>query len=92
MTVAPLPDQASDAPAGRPSGTAAGHHGDRAAESFGTVAELARQLGLSELSMGMSEDLEQAVEAGTTMIRVGRALFGERHGQGPREPASGLQQ
>jgi pyridoxal phosphate enzyme (YggS family) len=33
---------------------------------------------MSELSMGMSGDFEIAVEEGTTMIRVGSALFGER--------------
>jgi pyridoxal phosphate enzyme (YggS family) len=33
---------------------------------------------MRELSMGMSEDLEVAVEEGATLIRVGRALFGER--------------
>lgn len=33
---------------------------------------------LSELSMGMSGDLERAIEEGSTMIRVGTALFGER--------------
>jgi len=33
---------------------------------------------LKELSMGMSGDLELAIEAGTTCIRVGSALFGER--------------
>ena len=33
---------------------------------------------LPELSMGMSDDLELAVEAGSTMIRVGTFLFGER--------------
>jgi pyridoxal phosphate enzyme (YggS family) len=32
-----------------------------------------------ELSMGMSDDFELAVEAGATIVRVGRALFGERH-------------
>lgn len=31
-----------------------------------------------ELSMGMSDDFEVAVEEGATMVRVGRALFGER--------------
>ncbi len=31
-----------------------------------------------ELSMGMSDDYEIAVEEGATMVRVGRALFGER--------------
>ena len=31
------------------------------------------------LSMGMSEDLEAAVASGTTMVRVGRAIFGARN-------------
>lgn len=35
-------------------------------------------LPLAELSMGMSHDLEAAVAAGTTMLRIGTALFGER--------------
>jgi pyridoxal phosphate enzyme (YggS family) len=35
-------------------------------------------LALDELSMGMSEDFGLAVEEGATMIRVGRAIFGER--------------
>jgi pyridoxal phosphate enzyme (YggS family) len=33
---------------------------------------------LPELSMGMSDDFEVAVEEGATLVRVGRALFGER--------------
>ena len=33
---------------------------------------------VSELSMGMSEDLEAAVEEGATMVRVGSAIFGPR--------------
>lgn len=32
----------------------------------------------TELSMGMSDDFEQAVEEGATMVRIGRALFGPR--------------
>ena len=35
-------------------------------------------LRLPELSMGMSGDLEQAIAAGATCVRVGSALFGER--------------
>jgi hypothetical protein len=46
--------------------------------AFATVGRLADQLGLAERSMGMSDDLEAAVAAGSTMVRVGRALFGER--------------
>jgi uncharacterized pyridoxal phosphate-containing UPF0001 family protein len=49
-----------------------------AADAFATVAGLAATLGLGELSMGMSHDLEEAVAAGSTMIRIGTALFGER--------------
>jgi len=37
-------------------------------------------LALSELSMGMTDDFEVAVEEGATMVRVGRAVFGERVG------------
>ena len=37
-----------------------------------------RSAALNELSMGMSGDLEHAVAAGSTMIRVGTALFGAR--------------
>lgn len=33
---------------------------------------------LDTLSMGMSDDLEAAVAAGSTMVRVGRAVFGDR--------------
>jgi pyridoxal phosphate enzyme (YggS family) len=33
----------------------------------------------AELSMGMSDDFEIAIEEGSTIVRVGRALFGERH-------------
>ena len=33
---------------------------------------------LSELSMGMSTDFEVAIEEGATMVRIGRAIFGER--------------
>ena len=33
---------------------------------------------LSELSMGMSQDFEVAVEEGATMVRVGSAIFGNR--------------
>jgi uncharacterized pyridoxal phosphate-containing UPF0001 family protein len=33
--------------------------------------------GLEELSMGMSEDFEVAVEEGATLVRVGRAIFRE---------------
>jgi pyridoxal phosphate enzyme (YggS family) len=41
-------------------------------------AALRTGLPLAELSMGMSDDFEVAVEEGATLIRVGRAIFGER--------------
>ncbi len=47
--------------------------------TFALVRELGEGLGLEELSMGMSGDFEAAVEEGATIVRVGRALFGERH-------------
>ena len=49
-----------------------------AAACFGLLRDLADDLGLPERSMGMSEDLEEAVAAGATMVRIGTALFGPR--------------
>ena len=45
---------------------------------FRRLRELRDQHGLAELSMGMTDDFEVAIEEGATMIRVGRAIFGER--------------
>jgi pyridoxal phosphate enzyme (YggS family) len=45
---------------------------------FRELRELAHANGLTELSMGMTDDFEVAIEEGATMIRVGRAIFGER--------------
>lgn len=36
------------------------------------------EFGLDTLSLGMSEDLEAAIAAGSTMVRIGTAIFGER--------------
>ena len=49
-----------------------------AAPYFALLAKLARDEGLAELSMGMSDDLEAAVMLGATCVRVGSALFGSR--------------
>lgn len=46
--------------------------------AFDTVRQLADDLDLPERSMGMTRDLEAAVAAGATMVRVGTALFGSR--------------
>jgi hypothetical protein len=45
---------------------------------FRTLRALRDDLGLRELSMGMTDDFEVAIEEGATIIRVGRAIFGAR--------------
>lgn len=45
---------------------------------FRALRELARALGLAQLSMGMTADYEIAIEEGATLVRVGTAIFGER--------------
>jgi len=45
---------------------------------FRELASLARLHGLTKLSMGMSHDLEAAIEEGSTHVRIGTALFGPR--------------
>ncbi len=53
-------------------------------KSFGDLRKLKEELNtqgynLTELSMGMTNDYEIAIEEGATMIRVGSAIFGERN-------------
>ena len=45
---------------------------------FARLRQLACENGLQQLSMGMSHDLEAAIEEGATMVRIGTALFGPR--------------
>ena len=45
---------------------------------FRRLRALRDQAGLEHLSMGMSEDFEIAIEEGSTMVRIGRAIFGPR--------------
>lgn len=45
---------------------------------FAALRELAQAHALPELSMGMTHDLEAAVQEGATMVRIGTALFGPR--------------
>ncbi len=45
---------------------------------FGLLAKLAREIGVSGLSMGMSADYEAAIQLGATHVRVGSAIFGAR--------------
>ncbi|MEK6577360.1 MAG: YggS family pyridoxal phosphate-dependent enzyme [Nitrospirota bacterium] len=55
---------------------------------FRKLSELAKEITkegidrilMEELSMGMSDDFEVAVEEGATMVRIGRAIFGPRRG------------
>jgi uncharacterized pyridoxal phosphate-containing UPF0001 family protein len=50
---------------------------------FAKLRELAEAHSLPELSMGMTHDLEPAVEEGATILRIGTAIFG------PRPPVEG---
>ncbi len=45
---------------------------------FRALRLLAERFELPELSMGMTDDFEVAIEEGATLVRVGRAIFGER--------------
>ena len=45
---------------------------------FRRLRELRDSLGLDQLSMGMTDDFEVAIEEGATSVRVGRAIFGKR--------------
>ena len=45
---------------------------------FRELRAMRDDLGLRELSMGMTDDFEVAIEEGATIIRVGRAIFGSR--------------
>lgn len=56
--------------------------GDGARRVFARAARLAAELGLEELSMGMSDDLEEALAEGATTVRIGTALFGPRPERG----------
>lgn len=53
-----------------------------ARRAFRELAAMADDLGLAELSMGMSDDYEIAVAEGATSVRLGRALFGPRPSAG----------
>jgi hypothetical protein len=48
---------------------------ERSRPYFARLRELAGRLGLTGLSMGMTNDFEAAVEEGATVVRIGRALF-----------------
>jgi pyridoxal phosphate enzyme (YggS family) len=52
--------------------------GQPSAPHFASLHQLAQAHQLKELSMGMSDDFETAVRMGSSCVRLGRALFGER--------------
>lgn len=54
------------------------HDPEQVRPVFKRLRELAQSLDLPELSMGMSEDFEVAIEEGATFVRLGRAIFGQR--------------
>jgi hypothetical protein len=62
---------------------------ERSRPGFALVSSLADRLDLAVRSMGMSDDLEVALSEGSTMVRLGRALFGERPLRPGEEPAPG---
>ncbi|MBA7653074.1 Pyridoxal phosphate homeostasis protein [subsurface metagenome] len=45
---------------------------------FRQLRSLRDSLRLEQLSMGMTDDFEVAIEEGATLVRIGRAIFGER--------------
>ncbi|MDB2415057.1 YggS family pyridoxal phosphate-dependent enzyme [Rickettsiales bacterium] len=45
---------------------------------FDNLRKLAKDLGVSSLSMGMSGDFQQAIKSGSNIVRVGTAIFGSR--------------
>ena len=51
---------------------------EQARPAFRRLRELRDALGLTHLSMGMTDDFEVAIEEGATILRIGRAIFGER--------------
>lgn len=51
---------------------------ERARPFYRRLKAIAGEHGLRELSMGMTNDFEAAIEEGATMVRIGTAIFGER--------------
>jgi uncharacterized pyridoxal phosphate-containing UPF0001 family protein len=54
---------------------------DEPALHFALLETIAKRNGLQKLSMGMSADFETAIKFGATHVRVGSAIFGDRHKQ-----------
>lgn len=54
-------------------------NGDNPGPHFELLRKLAEEAGVNNLSMGMSSDYQTAIEFGATHVRVGSAIFGDRH-------------
>ena len=55
---------------------------DAILRAFELAAKTLSRIGGSTLSIGMSGDWREALQAGSTMLRIGEALFGPRPGRG----------
>jgi pyridoxal phosphate enzyme (YggS family) len=53
-------------------------HSDNVKIYFDQMAQLNKDLGLTELSMGMSSDYLEAIKCGSTYVRIGSKIFGSR--------------
>lgn len=53
-------------------------HAEEVRPVFSKLRQLRDRLGVEHLSMGMTDDFEVAIEEGATLVRIGRAIFGER--------------
>lgn len=51
---------------------------DASADLYREISQVSENLGLPDVSLGMSGDLEVAIAAGSTVVRVGQDLFGPR--------------
>ena len=51
---------------------------EEARPHFRGLRQLGETLGLAALSMGMTNDYRVAIEEGATIVRIGRAIFGDR--------------
>ena len=51
----------------------------KSSEAFASMKNLADKLGLKEISMGMSSDYLDAIDYGSTFVRIGTKIFGKRN-------------
>lgn len=56
---------------------------------FRALRAMRDEVGVAELSVGMTEDFEAAIEEGSTIVRIGRAIFGPRPAPANRQSGNG---